>query len=156
MFKLDDTWRQVCGDMDPARYGAVIAKLDGDAIEMREIQPVREYIGDSEAAEVGHPYWSKEGWYDPSDLAIVREDVIAALRCCDVQDASNPLEVALACLRYGHQTNEGPAGWAKDVVPQSVVWWHSEEPSGPESFEDDEDEFRREILGEEPEDDEEE
>lgn len=156
MFKLDDTWRQVCGDMDPARYGAVIARLDGDAIEMREIQPTWEYVGKKEAAEVGFPYWSKEGWYDPSDLAIVRKDVASALECCDVEDASDPLQVALACLQSGYKTDSGPSGWAEDVVPERVVWWAGDEPSGPESFADDESEFRREVLGEESDEGEEE
>ena len=30
----------------------------GDAIELLQIQPVREYIGDKEAAEVGFPFWT--------------------------------------------------------------------------------------------------
>ena len=45
-------WKQVGGDGDPGKYGGVIASADGNAIEIIEIQPVREAVGDREAKDV--------------------------------------------------------------------------------------------------------
>ena len=51
-------WKQIGGDRNPGAHGGLIARADGQCIEVREIQPTRAYIGDSGAAEVGdypHP-----------------------------------------------------------------------------------------------------
>jgi hypothetical protein len=37
-------WVQIGGDMDPGTYGGTIAQADGTYIDIRQIQPVREYL----------------------------------------------------------------------------------------------------------------
>lgn len=148
--KLMEEWQQIGGDMSPGSHGAVIARMDGDCIEIREIQPVREYVGDDEALAVGYPWWSKEACYDPSDLDPSLGEVSAALRFCgldldDIAPESRPVAIAEACLRYGHLSEEGSAGWASDVVPGHVSWLGGE-VGGPELFRDDEDDFRRACM----------
>src|SRR5882724_4374560 len=49
----DFDWRQISGDMNPCAHGGIIARCDGGQIDLIEIQPVREYVGDDEAKEVG-------------------------------------------------------------------------------------------------------
>jgi hypothetical protein len=73
-------WEQIGGDMNLAQYGGTIARSDGDSLELLKIQPVREYVGAGEAAEVGFPFWTREGYYDLDDLNPEREDVKGALQ----------------------------------------------------------------------------
>jgi hypothetical protein len=151
-------WEQIGGDMNPGTYGGIIARSDGDALELLQIQPVREYVGDREAAEVGFPYWSKEGYYDLDDLDPQRDDVQSALSFVgldedaleDLTPTQRALAIAEALLQYG-VADEGPAGWADDVVPDKVKWW-SGTVEGPSYFSDEDDDFRRDILGEDDED----
>jgi len=159
-------WKQISGDMSPGAYGALIARSDGDALELREIQPVREAVGDGEAEEVGFPFWSKEAYYDLDDLSPSREEVQHALQAMDIDleggtgAAGDPewtpenraLAIAEALMRYGSGVDEGPAGWSTDVVPGEVEWWSG--VGGPEFISDEDQEFRTDILGEEEEDDE--
>jgi hypothetical protein len=145
--------------MNPGAYGGIIARSDGDALELIHIQPVREYVGDGEAAAVGYPYWSREGYYDLDDLRLDSEHVRDALNSWgwveeDLLEKLTPTQRALAIaemlLSYG-VADEGQSGWAEDVVPDKVKWW-SGETAGPEYFADEEDEFRQDILGEEDKD----
>lgn len=154
-------WKQISGDMDPGKYGAVIARSDGNALELVEIQPVRELVGDGEAEEVGFPFWSKEAYYDLDDLSPSKEDVRFALQytgAADELDEMDPEQRALAIaeslLRSGYGTDEGPAGWSSDVVPGEVEWWAG--VGGPEFIADEDDEFRTDILGEGDDEDDEE
>ena len=59
-------WEQIGGDMSPGTYGGTIATGDGQTIELIKIQPVREYVGDKEAAEVGFPFWTREAPSTPT------------------------------------------------------------------------------------------
>jgi hypothetical protein len=155
-------WRQIGGDMNPGAYGALLARSDGDYIDLWEIQPVREFVGDEEAAEVGFPFWTKEAGYDLEALDPSKPDTKRAIDSMDLGDAlaemsppQRALAIAEALMRYGHDVGEGPAGWSKDAVPTEdgpVEWWGG--VGGPEYLADEDDEFRREVLGEE--DDEEE
>lgn len=150
-------WKQISGDMDPGKYGAIIARSDGNALELVEIQPVREFVGDGEAAEVGFPFWSKEAWYDERDLQLGSRDVQHALDSMgidldEIEPEHRALAIAEALMRYGTGVDEGNSGWSKDVVPGEVEWWSG--VGGPEFIADEDEEFRRDILGEEEEDDE--
>lgn len=116
-----DQWRQISGDMDPAKYGAIIACYQGERIALIEIQPVREYVGDREALDVGFPFWSREAYYYPDELDPTREDVQSALHSCGFDadaydDHHRALGIAECLMRYGTGTEEGRAGFAKDVL----------------------------------------
>jgi hypothetical protein len=143
-------WTQVGGDMNPGTYGAVIAKANGQTIEIRRIDPVREHIGDRDAAEVGFPFWTKDGYFDLDDLAPDSKDVKSArdyagltdeiLR--DLKPESRAMAIAEALLDYG-RGDPGPSGWAKDVVPDRVQWWGTKRPQGWRALADEDVEFRR-------------
>lgn len=171
-------WKQISGDMDPGKYGGTIAEADGEHIETIVIQPTRELVGDGEAKEVGFPFWSKEGWFDIDDLdpnGPNAKEVKSALKSIGmsvidgelVDDGSGnivgetpearALVIVEALIGYG-RGDEGPAGWAKDVIGnRQVDWWGSRgKREGWEYIADEDEEFRREILGEEDEDSEEE
>lgn len=148
-------WVQVGGDMNPGAFGGTIARADGRSIEIREIQPVREYVSDREAVEIGAPFWSKDGYFDLSDLDLHSRDVRGALSAYgydgdaaiaeflgELKPESRAMAIAEALLRYG-RGDEGPAGWAKDVVPGKVKWWGSKNPTGPSFLADEEREFRQ-------------
>jgi len=163
------SWKQIGGDMHPGAHGGLIAEADGDHIELISIQPVRDFVGDSEAKDVGHPFWSKEAWFDLEDLdpdGPNAKEVLSALQSVGmriergelVADAGDVIAVgpedraiaiADALVQYG-RGDEGPAGWAKDVIgDRKIKWWGSKEPEGYEYIADEDDEFRREVLGEE-------
>jgi hypothetical protein len=140
-------WVQVGGDMNPGTYGGTIARADGRSIEIRQIQPVREYVGDREAVEVGFPFWTKDGYFDLDDLT---RDVASARDYAGLTDEilselkpeSRAMAIAEALLSYG-RGDEGPGGWAKDVVPGKVKWWGSKNPTGWHYLEDEDREFRQ-------------
>lgn len=123
-------WRQIGGDLNPGAHGGTIAKCDGSSIEIREIQPIRDSVGDSEAVAVGHPFWTKEGYFDLSDLNVGARDVASALSYVGLDadglaDIPTPelrgMAIAEALLSYG-RGDEGTAGWAADVITEPVLW----------------------------------
>ena len=142
-------WVQIGGDMDPGTYGGTIATANGQTIEIRKIQPVREYVGDSEALEVGFPFWTKDGYFDLADLRLDREDVQSAREYVgltdeimeDIKPETRAMAIAEALLDYGHG-DEGPSGWAKDVCPDRVRW-NSGKVQGWRYLADEDVEFRR-------------
>jgi len=142
-------WVQVDGDVNPGTYGGTIAKADGHAIELLKIQPVRYYVGDSDALDVGVPFWTHEGYFNMSDLNLNNEDVKSALEYTglleqmeDLRPESRAMAIAVSLLDYG-RGDEGPSGWAKDIVPGRVKWWGSERPRGWRYLEDEDKEFRQ-------------
>ncbi len=146
-------WVQVAGDMDPGTFGGTIATANGETIELIEIQPVREYAGDHEAYDVGFPFWSKETYFDLTDLQLDRDEVKSARATCDLTDeilqgmSPERRAVAIACalLDYG-LGDEGPSGWAKDVIgTRRVKWWGSPRPQGWRYLADEDREFRAMI-----------
>jgi len=145
------SWMQVGGDMNPGAHGAVIATADGRAIEIREIQPVIAHVGEGEAMEVGFPFWSRDAYYDLDDLNPRREEVRNAMHSFGLTDemllemkpAGRAGAIAEALLSYGTGVDEGPSGWAKDVVPGRVKWWGSQRPAGWRYLSDEDAEFRR-------------
>ena len=141
-------WKQIGGDMHPGAHGAVIARYHGKAIEIREIHPVITNVGEDEAREVGFPFWSKEAYYDPEDLDPSIPDVRSALKyrgldLNEVEPQHRMMAIAECCLSYGYRTDEGPSGWAKDVVPGMVKWWGADHPQGWRYLASDDQEFRR-------------
>jgi hypothetical protein len=145
-----DQWRQIGGDVNPSQHGAIIARFDGDAVEIREIQPVRECISDTEAREVGFPFWSKEAYYYPEDLDTSLPYVREAFLCCGLEPEDDlPVDpeqralcIAECLLTYGHCAEEGPSGWARDVVPGRVLWRRCKRPNGWRYLADEDAEFR--------------
>jgi hypothetical protein len=145
-------WVQVGGDMNPGAHGGTIATANGKAIEMIQIQPVREYIGDREAVDVGHPFWSKEGYFDLSDLSLDNKNVKSAREFSGLNDEilqslkpeSRAMAIAESLMDSGIGTDEGQAGWAKDVIGSRMVkWWGSKRAQGWRYLADEDAEFRR-------------
>lgn len=166
----DFDWEQIDGDVNLPSYGGIIARCEGGQIDLVEIQPVREYVGDGEAAEVGFPFWTKEASYSAEDLDPSNKEVRAALESSDVDleeidDDYLARAIAIACMRYGHGSEEGDGGWAGDKKPgeegranllgsRKVRWSYagSKRTTFAEEAADEDDEFRREVLGEEEDD----
>lgn len=159
-------WRQISGDVNPGRYGAVVARFDGRAVDIFEIQPVRGHVSKKEAAEVGFPFWSRAAYYDADQLQVGADGVEEALRSCGLEDwkravialNTDPqqckLAIAECLLRYGHGVDEGPSGWGSHALPDEPVhWWAEDEPKGKDYFAEDDADFRREVLGENDNDD---
>jgi hypothetical protein len=147
-------WEQVGGDMSPGAYGAILAKSDGHSIELLEIQPVREHVGDGEAKDIGFPFWSKEAYFDLDDLNPKSDDVQSALQSIgmelstledDFTPEQRAMVIAEALLGWG-RGDEGEGGWSKDVVPEQVKWWGGK-IAGPEYLADDDESFKDDVLG---------
>lgn len=144
-------WTQIGGDMNPGAHGGIIATADGHSIEIVEIQPTIASVGEGEAMEVGFPFWSKEGYYDAADLNTDDPGVRSAMQYVGLTDEQlmelTPTQRALALseasLSSGYRTDEGPAGWAADVVPGKVKWWGSKRAAGPNYLSDEDREFRQ-------------
>jgi hypothetical protein len=144
-----EAWFQIGGDMSPATHGAIIARYDGDAIEVREIEPVISSVGEREGAEVGFPFWTREAWYVLGDLDPDNEDIEDALRSCDFDpdNYDNPEDMRLgiseALLQYGYKVEPGPSGWAQDVTPDKVYWWANKRARGWRFLAEEDVEYRR-------------
>jgi len=148
-------WRQIGGDRDPGAHGGLIARADGDQIELVEIQPVREYVGDAEAAEVGFPFWTREATYDLEDLAkALAEGDRGALGSSGLSETEleeltpdqRAVAIAEAMMRYGTNVEEGTGGWSTDIVEYPVEWWGGQIATFAEYCGDEDDEFRRDVL----------
>ncbi len=150
-------WEQIDGDMDPGTYGGTIARSEGNALELLKIQPVREYIGDKEAADVGFPFWTREAYFTLEDLDPENDDVKSALNFIGMDsgeawdffvEKSTPeqraLTIASALLDYG-RADEGPAGWSDDIIHDKVKW-HSGKVEGSDYLSDEDDAFAREVI----------
>jgi hypothetical protein len=152
-------WEQIDGDMDLSGHGGTIAQADGDHIELLKIQPVREHIGDKEAAEVGYPFWTREAWFDLSDLDMRNKDVRSALDSIGI-DLNNPeewfaekstpeqraLTIASALFDYG-RGDEGPAGWSEDLPDYEVKTMDGKIVSLREYLSDEDEAFKDDVLG---------
>ncbi|KKK83179.1 hypothetical protein LCGC14_2795990, partial [marine sediment metagenome] len=123
-------------------------------LELLQIQPVRAYIGDGEAAEVGFPFWTREAYYDLDDLNPEREDVQHALQSRDIELSTleadytpeeRALIIAEALLDYG-VSDEGPAGWSEDIIHDDVKWMTGQ-IEGADYLSTEDQEFRDEVLG---------
>jgi hypothetical protein len=153
-------WRQIGGDINPGAHGGLIALADGNQIDLIEIQPVREFVGDGEAADVGFPFWTKEASYDLDDLSANKKQVQRAMDYFGIDDDAlaemrpeqRTLAIAEALMRYGYAVEEGPAGWSEDIVPFPVEWWGGTTATFAEYCGDEDDEFRRDVLEEDEED----
>lgn len=153
-------WEQIGGDMDPGAHGGTIARTHGNAIELLKIQPVRSYVGDREAARVGHPFWTREAYFvlrdlDPSDKHVRSALDMIGMSLDTLEEEFTPTERALviaeALLDYG-RADEGPAGWSDDILSEKVKWWGG--VGGPEYLADEDEAFRRDVLHEDEDEDE--
>lgn len=138
------TWEQIDGDVNIATYGGTLARSDGSTIELVKIQPVREYVGNAEAAEVGYPFWTKEGsfWIDDLERAVQDQGFMNSMDLDNILEGLTPNQAALAVassmLDYGWG-DEGPSGWAADIdqgFPADVK----------EALLDEDEEFKQEVL----------
>jgi hypothetical protein len=151
-------WKQIDGDVDPCSYGGTIARADGDQIDLIKIQPVREYVGDEEAKDVGFPFWTREATYDLDDLSLNSKEVQGALGYVGLKDDPAPLEdadpetralmIAGALMDYGTNVDEGGGGFSSDIVKFPVKWYRGEPQTFEEYCGDEDEEFRVEVLGE--------
>jgi hypothetical protein len=148
-------WEQIGGDVDPGTYGGTIATGDGDRLELIKIQPVREYVGDREAKDVGFPFWTRTAWFDAADLDPKNADVRSALDSFgmsletleeDFTPEQRAVVIAEALLDYGRD-DEGPAGWSADIDIPDKVKWLGGEVAGPEYLADKDEAFRDYVLG---------
>jgi hypothetical protein len=148
-------WKQVGGDMNPGAHGGIIAEADGDSIRIVEIQPVTSLVGEDEAKDVGFPFWTKEGSYDLSDLSLSDPGVQSAIESSglgehlvEMTPEDRAVAIAEACLTSGHRSEEGPAGWSKDIYGKVSVKWASGTTDTIASYlADEDDEFKRQVLG---------
>lgn len=147
-------WEQIGGDMDPGTYGGIIATGNGNSIKLIEIQPVRENVGNKEAAEVGFPFWTKEAYFDLDDLDPSHKDIKSALDSigmdletleADFTTTQRAMVIAEALLGWG-RGDEGPAGWSGDIGIPDKVKWSTGKIAGAEYLEDEDDSFVREVL----------
>jgi hypothetical protein len=152
-------WTQIGGDMDPGAHGGLIAMADGDHIELLQIQPVREYVGDKEAADVGFPFWTKEAYFDLADLDLKNDDVKSALQYTgftegdqkfqfeeEMTPEQRALVIAEALLDYG-RGDEGPSGWSEDLPDHEVKWWGDKVATLPDYVADEDEAFKDDMLG---------
>jgi hypothetical protein len=147
-------WEQIDGDMSPGTYGGTIATGDGRALELKKIQPVREYVGDEEAKDVGFPFWTREAYFTADDLDPSKKEVRSAMDSVGLDEDTlenlspdrRAIALANAMLDYG-DADEGPAGWSGDIgIPEKVRWWGGE-VAGSEYLADEDEAFRDEVLG---------
>jgi hypothetical protein len=147
-------WQQIGGDMNPGAYGGTIATANGHAIELIQIQPVREYVRAKEAKDFGYPFWTKVAYFDADDLSPDNSDVQSALDSigtdletleADYTPTQRAMVIAEALLDYG-RGNEGESGWSKDIgIPNKVKWWDGK-VAGAKYLEDEDREFLYDIL----------
>lgn len=144
-------WQQIGGDVNIGAYGGILARTDGDAIEVVQIQPVTEHVGKGEAQEVGYPFWTLEGWYDLDDLRKISQDRLTMgymgldEHIDDLTPTQRAIALAETAVQAGFNTDEGTSGWADDIdqgFPPDIL----------ESLREEDEEFRREVLGEEDDD----
>lgn len=146
-------WEQIDGDMDPGAHGGTIARGDGYGLDLLKIQPVREYVRDREAAEVGYPFWTREASFTADDLDPSKKEVRSAMESVGLDDEAlkgmeptvRALALASAMLDYGY-ADEGPHGWSADIIHQPVKWWNGK-VEGAEYLADEDEEFRNTVLG---------
>lgn len=124
-------WTQIGGDMNPADHGGIFAKMDGDSVELFEIQPVRACVGDAEAKEVGFPFWTKGGCFDPDDLRWSQTKDAAESWGMDREayEGLPPSGKAEVALSYGLRVDEGPSGFGTDLPEymRKAKCWHDGE-----------------------------
>lgn len=149
----NDAWQQVWGDVNPCKYGGIFAQLDGDAIQLFSLEPVRDLVGDGDAVEVGFTFWKSEGYYDPSDLKF-NEDAAGVLRSIGADDETwyAKSRVERAVLLFEQRIGREPAlerngGFTEDIFGDELVLGQDGEDIRLGCLEED-DEFRQEVLGE--------
>ena len=147
-------WTQVDGDANPGAHGGTIAESDGERIYLLEIQPKIEYIGEGEALDTGEPFWSREACYDLADLQGFAGQAdgwsprgyvgMDDQQMADMTPEQRAIALACAALAYGEGVDEGPSGWARDVIGnRRVRWYRGKRPQGWRYLADEDQEFRR-------------
>lgn len=149
---MSKMWTQIGGDMNPGKYGGLIARrISGGGVELREIISVIEMSEYEEAMATGYPFFSRDYSYSKDELLPGNADMQAALRSMDIDEEDLPdidnlgdnywFALADVASKYGINSEEGPSGFAKDVVPGKVRWW-SGIVAGPSYLRDEDREYR--------------
>jgi hypothetical protein len=127
MLELSENhWTQIGGDMCPEDHGGVFAKLDGDSVEVFEM--------DRTCDHVGHPFWKREAYYHHDGLAW-SDDARQALDGLDLEGQEpevfwNELPLAGKCdllFAIGHMAEPamyGDTGWADSLPSEPIYGWH--------------------------------
>lgn len=134
-------WVQVSGDMTPEDHGGTIARLsEFGNVDVREIQPVRSYVGEGEALDVGYPFWSRATEIEVRYLTLanpVTRDLVRRAGWIDegVFHGADLLNRASILYDIEEETpwpsEEGPAGWSPTVLPtrpELIRWWANPTP----------------------------
>jgi hypothetical protein len=147
----DTRYHVLCADVSPLTYGGTFYRGDlATGYDVFEVQPVAEYVGETEAAEVGYPFWSRESYHDREDIAQALADG-AALRSMGMDrliganvedlDLSDVLAVVYAMHSYGLASDDGPSGWSADLPLEDLGIPEADGVAA-------DDDFRRDVLGE--------
>lgn len=144
-----NVWYQVSGDLNPAKYGATIARESDGCIDVLRIDSTIECVGESEAVSVGVPFWTKEVSYDRADLEKALTDK-GFLESMDVDPEDynlnrrfDRLSLASEMESYGLHGGDSSSGWGADVCPRSVVWWCGRGGPGVGGYHDEDREYRQ-------------
>jgi hypothetical protein len=153
-----DQWYQIGGDQDPGKYGGIIARYDGRGVDILEICPMIDAVGEEEALEFGSPFAGRDAHYDEDDLLSTTghfaESLAEAKQSQGLEDDALPEDkiarlfaLSEAMLRHwgAHFGNsEERAGYAKDVLGNlKVHWWGSRGKKGYTYLSDEDREFKR-------------
>lgn len=120
---------QCAGDMNPAGYGGTFYRVTdcGTAIELIEIQPVIEYIGEREARELDGAFWVKTTYVDGDDFNRLIGDP-GFRSYCGLNSVNVPLDsapgVASICAA---DSGYGLLGWDQEGNMSGAdvarLWW---------------------------------
>lgn len=166
----DTEWDAGYGTGSVPGENLLLVRIQGDSVEVAEIQSVREAIGDDEAAEVGFPFWTRLAEYEADHLAL-GDETQQLIESADIgpygiEDfaAATPMERAVLLFEIRDMAGgpvrpyEGQSGFSEDVLEAHDI--DIDELGGgnlAQEYWDDADEtFRVEVLGEEEEEEEEE
>jgi hypothetical protein len=147
---IGNLYKQVSGDVNPAQYGATLLRWEGDEIEIVQIQPVRNYLSDSEAVEIGFPFWKREARYSKQDLNGVEALNAVNSACLDLSEIDSMTAryeaVAVACMEHGWKVEEEAGGFARDVFPPKARYWCNKRPLSGAAFADEDSEYRKLVC----------
>lgn len=160
----DTPWRQIDGDISPEVYGGWVGAVRDEQVYLTQITPVRDAVGDAEAADVGLPFWADDYTFLADDLALSNPRVLQAIErdghlAHSEFAAWEPLGRALFMANAGGPQDNTRPGWADEVLPApaaKIAWHYAKgklDAFAGDYWEQEEQEFRREVLGDHDDDD---
>ena len=112
-------YKQCDGDVSPATYGGSFFRvsLEGEEFELVQLQPVAEYIGEREAAELDGAFWLKSTVVDRLDMArLFSDEGWRSWVGMSIDDMPDPATASIKCL----------ASWATHDVGYGLFDWEEE------------------------------